>query len=301
MEQMIRGMATIKDKVALSAQKVQEMGARSDQIGAIVQTIEDIAEQTNLLALNAAIEAARAGEQGRGFAVVADEVRKLAERSARATKEIADLVASIQHTVSEAVAAMDEGAHEVEAGVQRAHEAGEALNQLLKAAEASNRYGQQAWEATQKMSTLSSGVMSAIENVSAVVEENTASTEQLAASSGTISEAMESVASISEENSAAAEEVSAATEQMSAQAQEVSASAQMLAQIARELQEVISQFRLSDEPSSLPTAPESKPEPSIAETIPRGNGVSRPSSRSSHTAPADGTLEPLHANGKRRA
>jgi methyl-accepting chemotaxis protein len=105
----VKGMERIKTKVSLSAQAVTEMGARSDQIGTIVETIEDIASQTNLLALNAAIEAARAGEHGKGFAVVADEVRKLAERSSLATKEIGGLIKGIQKTVSEAVKAMDEG------------------------------------------------------------------------------------------------------------------------------------------------------------------------------------------------
>ena len=110
------GMNRIKSTVDSTAATVTELGAKSDQIGAIVETIDDIAEQTNLLALNAAIEAARAGEQGKGFAVVADEVRKLAERSSRATKEIAALIAEVQTETEAAVKAMAAGAGEVAVG-----------------------------------------------------------------------------------------------------------------------------------------------------------------------------------------
>jgi len=138
-EETLMGMQTIKNKVGIVAERITEMGERSKEIGAIVATIEDIASQTNLLALNAAIEAARAGEHGKGFAVVADEVRKLAERSSLATKEIAALIQGIQATIKDAVQAMDEGSQEVEKGVQSANQAGQALSDILEATEAVNK------------------------------------------------------------------------------------------------------------------------------------------------------------------
>ncbi len=128
----VEGMTRIAAKVRSSAGAVEQLGVRSEQIGQIVGTIEDIADQTNLLALNAAIEAARAGEQGRGFAVVADEVRALAERTTRATKEIGGMIKNIQSETRQAVKAMEEGVEEVERGTSGASRSGQALEVILE-------------------------------------------------------------------------------------------------------------------------------------------------------------------------
>ena len=132
-QQTLQGMQNIAERVQESAHTVESLGARSDQIGAIVGTIEDIADQTNLLALNAAIEAARAGEQGRGFAVVADEVRALAERTTRATREIGEMIKAIQDETQGAVRSMENGVKEVEKGMESSRQSGLALQNILDA------------------------------------------------------------------------------------------------------------------------------------------------------------------------
>jgi methyl-accepting chemotaxis protein len=243
-EETIRGMQSIRSSVEQSSVAIEEMGKRSDQIGMIVETIQDIASQTNLLALNAAIEAARAGEHGKGFAVVADEVRKLAERSASATQEISTLITSIQNTVNEAVSAMQSSAQQVENGVNQANQSGFALSTILETIETVTQQAQQAAQAAETMNYASNELVSAVDSVSAVIEENTAATEEMTASSFEVSQAIENIASISEENSAAVEEVSASAEEMSAQVQEVSASAQALASLAEELRNIANQFKL---------------------------------------------------------
>jgi methyl-accepting chemotaxis protein len=123
-------MRKISDAVQSSSAIVEDLGKQSDQITSIVNTIKEIADQTNLLALNAAIEAARAGEQGRGFAVVADEVRKLAERTSLSTTEIGGMVSKIQNGTRSAVSSMQAGVSQVSNGVQLANQAAESINRI---------------------------------------------------------------------------------------------------------------------------------------------------------------------------
>ena len=152
----IAGMNRIADRVQSAATVIDSLGARSDQIGAIVGTIEDIADQTNLLALNAAIEAARAGEQGRGFAVVADEVRALAERTTRATREIGEMIKAIQKETKIAVEAMELGVTEVSKGIGEAARSGEALQEMQhQIGEVTNQIHQIATAAEEQTATTS--------------------------------------------------------------------------------------------------------------------------------------------------
>jgi len=153
-EDTITRMRSIAEAVRETAQKVHDLGKRSDQIGRIVSVIDDIADQTNLLALNAAIEAARAGEQGRGFAVVADEVRKLAERTTQATREIAEMIEKVQSETRSAVGQMQAGTEQVEQGVEATGRAGESLRRIIEQAEnVGNLIGQIATAASQQSST----------------------------------------------------------------------------------------------------------------------------------------------------
>jgi len=204
--EMISKDGGINSRVGLSAQKVQDMGKRSNQIGLIIETIDDIASQTNLLALNAAIEAARAGEHGKGFSVVADEVRKLAERSGAATKEIGNLIKGIQQSVTEAVNISAATAQDIQSVAEELDQAIQGVSRIVK----------ENGQAADKLSQASTGVMQSIENV----------------------------ASVSEENSAAVEEVSASTEEMSAQVEEVNASAAALSKMSADLHVLVQRFQL---------------------------------------------------------
>jgi methyl-accepting chemotaxis protein len=257
----IQGMSTIKSKMGLSAQIMQDMGQRSEQIEAIVVAIEDIASQTNLLALNAAIEAARAGEHGKGFAVVADEVRKLAEKSAASTKEIARLISDIQTTVNKAISAVNESSDEVEKGTVLAGQAEKALAEIFEVVENSQRSSETITQAANRVNTLAGKLVEAMDAVSAVVEENTASTEEMSAGSAEVKQAIENIASVSEENSAAIEEVSASSEEIFAQVIEVTAATQNLEGMAEKLNQMVEQFRLATDHEDTGDSPEPSLEP----------------------------------------
>lgn len=179
-EDTIAGMNKISDVVELSARTVEDLGKSSDQIGEIVQVIEDIADQTNLLALNAAIEAARAGEQGRGFAVVADEVRKLAERTTKATKEIALMIKKIQKETEGAVTSMRIGTEEVKSGKIFATKAGDSLTKIIEGADNVVDIISQVAAASEEQSTSAEQISKNIESISSVTQQSASGIQQIA-------------------------------------------------------------------------------------------------------------------------
>ncbi|SPP65134.1 methyl-accepting chemotaxis protein [Nitrospira lenta] len=184
----ISGMQQLSDAVSSSATIISELGKSSDQIGEIVRVIEDIADQTNLLALNAAIEAARAGEQGRGFAVVADEVRKLAERTTKATKEIGDMIRQIQHDTRGAVESMQQGTVKVTSGVDLVNRTGEALSRIVEMVSESADMIRQIAVASEEQSVATQQIANDIENVAKVTKESASGANESAKASHDLSQ-----------------------------------------------------------------------------------------------------------------
>ncbi len=176
----LEGMQRIRASVQATAKKIKSLGDRSLEISEIINVINDITEQTNLLALNAAIEAARAGEAGRGFAVVADEVRKLAEHSRNATKDIAALIKAIQAETNEAVVVMEEGTKEVEVGARLADQAGKALDAISSVVRQSAELVQEISLASKQQVRGTEGVANAMQIISNITRQTSQGSRQSA-------------------------------------------------------------------------------------------------------------------------
>jgi methyl-accepting chemotaxis protein len=219
-EQAMLKISETQQAIETLAESVELLGRRSEQIGGIVDVITGIADQTNLLSLNAAIEAARAGESGRGFSVVAEEVRKLAEGSGRAAEKIGELIKDVQSETAKAVRYMEIGTREVEMGAEVVNRSGAALRALSDAVERTN-------ELSQRIST---------------------SMTTQAERAGSVDQAMHEIAEVVEENAASAEETAAAAEEQTACMEEIAASSSELAEMARNLENSVHRFHVGGEP-----------------------------------------------------
>lgn len=195
---------------------IRGLGEQSNEIGNIVEVITGIAEQTNLLALNAAIEAARAGEQGRGFAVVADEVRKLAAQSSESAKQITELISSIQRETAKAVHSMDAGTKQFHEGIQTVTTAGLSFENIMRA----------------------------VNDVANQIQEVSASTQQMSAGTEQVMQAVKTIESVAAESVASTQNVSAATEEQLATMDEIASASAALSKMAAELQSAISKFKI---------------------------------------------------------
>ncbi|MHB1621248.1 MAG: methyl-accepting chemotaxis protein [Sulfuricella sp.] len=179
-------MSKTAETVRHTAQAIEELDQHSNQISSIVQVIKDVADQTNLLALNAAIEAARAGEQGRGFAVVADEVRKLAERTTKATEEITQMIAAMQHSARAAVSTMETAVDQVSGGVTLANQAGSAIIQIKDGAEQVVGVVNDISSALAEQSSASNDIAAQVEKVAQMTEENSAAAAETASAANNL-------------------------------------------------------------------------------------------------------------------
>ncbi len=242
--QTIEGMNRIADVIGDLAKVIQNLGTRSEEIGDIIAVIDDIAEQTNLLALNAAIEAARAGEHGRGFAVVADEVRKLAERSAKATGEIAQLIKGIQRETDQAISSTQKGEVAIQEGTQLARSSGDSLQEIVRTADRMTSLMSHVTQTSDQQNQVATQINRAVSEMTHLTQQVSLATREQAQASEQIIQAVTVMSRMTQEVSSAAsaqrqdgEQVLKAVEQINHSAQDTASVTQLVTDAASELQQ----------------------------------------------------------------
>jgi len=215
MEKATDGLSRINASIGSSAEIISALGQRADDIGKIIEVIDDLAEQTNLLALNAAIEAARAGEHGLGFAVVADEVRKLAEKSAQSTREISELIQSIQKEARKAVDNMEKSTTIVNEGLSLGGDLSGALKKISSVVSEVYKFAQEIGAATNEQSHGSSQIAKATTRLNEITHEINSSVEEQASGAQAVVRAMEKMRELVQRSSSGSTELAASAEQMS--------------------------------------------------------------------------------------
>jgi methyl-accepting chemotaxis protein len=214
MEKATDGLNRTNHAIQSSAEIINVLGHRADDIGKIIEVIDDLAEQTNLLALNAAIEAARAGEHGLGFAVVADEVRKLAEKSTQSTKEIADLIQSIQREARQAVENMERSTRIVQEGLTLGNDLGSALHKISNVVSEVYKFSQEIGAATNEQSVGSQQIAKATGRLTEITQEINSAVEEQASGAQAVVRAMDKMRELVQQSASSSTELSAAAEQM---------------------------------------------------------------------------------------
>jgi methyl-accepting chemotaxis protein len=232
MEKATDGLTKINNTIRSSGQIIDVLGQRADDIGKIIEVIDDLAEQTNLLALNAAIEAARAGEHGLGFAVVADEVRKLAEKSAQSTKEISELIQSIQKEARKAVENMDQSTNTVNEGLTLGQDLNAALRRISSVVTEVYKFAQEIGAATNEQSHGSSQIARATTRLNEITHETNSAVEEQASGAQAVVRAMERMRELVQQTTSSSTELAASAEQMS--------------KMSRDLLDSMGRFELSD-------------------------------------------------------